>query len=74
MKPRSIFFNIHINDTVTKDPQKRYVLLNYQKTFSGKKSQFFRHFSYTTIFLNKIFYQKNTFLQTEVKVELQINL
>ena len=41
-----------------------------EKTFSQKKAQLFRHFSPTTAFPDKIFYQTNTFLQTEVKVEL----
>ena len=44
-----------------------------EKTSSGKKSQLFRHFSFTTTFPDEIFYQTKTFLQTEAKVELQIN-
>ena len=38
-----------------------------------EKRKFFRHFSPTTTFPDKIFYQTNTFLLTETKVELQIN-
>ena len=41
-----------------------------EKTFLEKKSQLFRHFSPTTTFPDKIFYQTNTFLQSKVKVEL----
>ena len=44
-----------------------------EKTSSGKKSQFFRQFPFTTTFPDKVFCQTNTFLQTEVKVELPIN-
>ena len=33
----------------------------------------FCHFSFATTFPDEIFYQRNTFLQTELKVELQIN-
>ena len=44
-----------------------------EKTSSRKKSQLSRHFSFTTTFPDKIFYQTKTFLQTEAKVELQIN-
>ena len=36
-------------------------------------SQFFCHFSFTTTFRDKILYETNIFLQTEVKFELQIN-
>ena len=41
-----------------------------RKNFLAKKSQLFCHFSPTTTFPDKIFYQTNTFLQLEVKVEL----
>ena len=42
------------------------------KTSLERKWIFFRHFS-PTFLTQKIFYQTNIFLQTEVKVELQIN-
>ena len=43
-----------------------------ERTSSGKKPQLFCHFSFTTTFPDKIFYQTKAFLQTEAKVELQI--
>ena len=44
---------------------------NKKSRKKGKKSQLFCHFSLTTSFPNKIFYQTNTFLQAEVKVQLE---
>ena len=62
--------NIHIKVTF-KQPKKTLGFNNlWEKTFLGKKSQLFRHFSPTTAFPDKIFYPRNTFLQTEVKVKL----
>ena len=66
--------NVHIKVTITNDPQKLYVLPTYRRKIPREKqSQSFCHFSFTTTFPDKIFYQANTSLQTEVKVELQIN-
>ena len=68
MKPRSIFFNIHINDTVTKDPQKRYVLLNYQRKLSREKSHnFFVTFPIQQYFSTKYFTRKTHFSKQKLK-------
>ena len=71
MKRRSIMINIHIKVTVT---HKTVVLTNLsEKTSLEKKPQFLHHVFPTISFPDKIFYQKNTFLQTEIRVKLQVN-
>ena len=53
---------------------KTVVLTNLsEKTSLEKKPQFLHHVFPTISFPDKIFYQKNTFLQTEIRVKLQVN-
>ena len=68
---------MHIKVTVTNNLQKLEILLTYRGKLPRKKFDIFcfkdRHFPHKTTFPDKIFYQKNTFLQIEVKVKLQIH-
>ena len=71
MKPRSMFDYYKYYIYSFKNFKKTLGFPNSsEKIFSGKTSLLFRHFSPTTTFPDKTFYQTNRYLQTEVKVEL----
>ena len=67
-------FLVYINKTyfLASFEHKHTTILEKMREDFHEKNKFFRHFLPTTTFYDEIFYQTNTFPQTEVKFELQI--